>query len=117
MRQPSSIAVKDLHFVGAQDGRPERLLKCELAAFFGSASSVTRAYLARAIYAGKQDVSVVLCLCAQGSDQAEIVDNVHKVFSLMFNGAEHLDIVFVTNEQEAQLKTRCAPFFANDKCV
>jgi len=109
-KQTEEFQVGELRFLGEQDGPPERELKCRLAQFFQSDESVTAAYLARVAYRG-ESYAVALCLRSQlGADRA-LAEKVAKIFASMFGGHEHLDIIFLSETQQAELAIVCKPFF------
>ena len=95
------------HFVGEQDGEPERLLKNALVAELCALPEVKRAYLAQVEYA--DGVHVALCLAAP--ENGLLVERLSSVFARIFSRAEHLDIMFVRPNQEAELERVCPPFY------
>jgi SseB protein C-terminal domain len=99
-----------IHFVGCQDGRPERDLKSGLCLLFAKELAVQRAYLVRVRYGDENVVNVALALVAAPASQ-ELVDAVQKVFHSMFGIGQYLDIFFASPTQEAEISTECRPFF------
>ena len=95
-----------VHFIGEQDGDPERLLKEALINEFGGAAEISRAYLARVEYA--DGVHVALCLAAP--EDPAVVARVGTVFGGLFGRHEHLDVLFLDPDQEATLRRVCTPF-------
>ena len=93
-------------FVGEQDGEPERLLKEALVTEFRNAARLKRAYLARVEYA--DGVHVALCLAAP--EDPALVERIGVRFAGIFGRNEHLDILFLSPGQEAELQGVCAPF-------
>ena len=104
------LRVPGIRFVGEQDGLPERLLKDRLAELFRQHKGINTAYLARADL-GNGLISVVLGLRA-GRPDKQVVEKVRSIFASIFAGREHLDILFLSDAQEAQLMQVCSPFFA-----
>lgn len=105
--------VPEIHFLGEQDGSPERMLKEQLSMAFVFHRKLVRAYLAQIRYA--DEVGVALCLsCVDGSSQ-KLVEVVGRIFRSIFSGREHLDIVFVGESQEITLQKVCRPFYS--RCV
>jgi len=109
-KDPEEFQVPQVRFLGEQDGPPERELKSRLAQFFQSDQSVTTAYLARVVYAG-ESFAIALCLRAQLGPDRGFAEKVGKIFASMFGGHEHLDIIFLSKMQEAELAIVCKPFF------
>ncbi len=99
-------------FLGEQDGMPEAELKARLIVVFGRRRTVASAYLARVEYPGQPSVAVALCLRTQPGLEQNLVAEVSEVFSKLFSQREHLDVLFLTDEMEAELKVHCHPFFS-----
>jgi len=102
--------VPTVRFVGEQGGPPERLLKDRLCELFRQDKAITAAYLARADI-GNGSISVVLGLRATGSPDKRVIEKVGSVFASIFAGKEHLDILFLSEAQEAELTQVCRSFF------
>lgn len=112
---PDLVARREptIHFLGEQDGQPERQLKSALSALFASGDAVQRAYLARVRYGDEQAANVALALVAAPASP-ELVDAVQKVFHSMFGIGQHLDIFFASPRQEAEISLTCRAFFGDD---
>ena len=110
-RRPESFRCQRVKFAGEQDGRPERELKAQLAQLFSAAQNVSRAYLARVEvdYKGSPAQSVALCLRAEADER--LVQKVGEIFASMFGKDVHMDIMFVSELQKAELAKCCQPFF------
>ena len=112
-------------FVGEQSGPAEDQFKTALASRFAGDPRIRRAYLARAEYprSGPQrttdenrgpagaaaPVEVVLCLIAP--EDLTIVGVVGEEFRKMFAGSQHMDTLFLSEEQERELAKVARPFF------
>jgi hypothetical protein len=110
-RDPRLRQERRIEFLGEQDGVGERELKASLQATFRHHPEVLRAYLARIGFSPAAEPSVALCLACKDADRSRIMDDVGQVFGLLFSSENHLDIVFLNEEQEDDLKRVCAPFF------
>jgi len=110
-RPPEQVEVTKLQFVGEQDGVPERELKAKLSELFRRCCSVRRAYLAQVSY-GEGITEVALCLRADFDSRGDTVERVAGIFSDIFGSHEHLDILFLNQEQEAALSDCCRTFFS-----
>lgn len=110
-RPPDEFRAQSIEFLGEQDGAPERELKGRLTRVFEHRADVSRAYLARVQYGSTVDCSVVLALAADARQAKDLVGEVGGVFAATFNSSEHLDIVFLSEEQEVLLAQVCDPFF------
>jgi hypothetical protein len=101
----------DITFVGEQDGPPERRLKEALAVLLRLNATVTRAYLARVLYAGRTG-GVMLGLLTDDEEECEkLAAQVGNAFAALFNTSAHLDIVFLSDEQDAEIRKACPPFY------
>jgi hypothetical protein len=110
-RKPEEIRVQEIQFLGEQDGPPEQLLKNGLVESFQIDENVQRAYLARVSFGEGSHASVVLGLRTRSGPEKRLVETVGSIFASIFGGREHLDIMFLTDTQEAQLSLVCKPFF------
>jgi hypothetical protein len=109
-RSPRELVSRDVRFAGEQDGEPERRLKAQFAELFGRRADIRRAYLARVT--NDSEAGVALCLAAASDDpDTAILREVGAIFADIFNGKEYLDVVFVDDEREAELKRVCASFY------
>lgn len=114
-KKSEEIRAHEIRFLGEQDGPSERLLKDKLADFFRRDRSVTKAYLARVEFGEGKEASVVLALRTQFGPDKGMVEKVGAIFASVFNAKEHLDIMFLTDTQEAELTKACQPFFNQDE--
>lgn len=99
-----------IDFLGEQDGPAERELKASLSPIFSQCPVVRAAYLARVEYA-EGPPAVALCLAARAPDP-EIVRRVGDAFAALFARAVPLDILFLSPEQEPEIRRVCAAFYA-----
>ena len=99
-------------FLGEQGGEPEQALKTKLIELFAQKALVSRAYLARVSYSGNREVVVALCLPDATRAQATVVRDAAAVFAELFSVDQHLDVVFVSAEDERRLTRVCNPFFS-----
>lgn len=105
------VHAPQLHFLGEQDGPSERELKSRLVTFFEHEQNIKSAYLVRVAYGDQSPVVVALCLRAQSGSDRGVAENAGKIFASMFGGHEHLDIIFLSDAQEAETAKVCQPFF------
>jgi hypothetical protein len=106
-KHPRKIKVPQLRFLGEQDGPAERELKSRLAEIFDQ--GISAAYLARVAY-GEKSFAVALCLRSYLGPDRGLIKTVAKIFASMFGSHEHLDIIFLSEAQEAELAMVCNPF-------
>jgi len=100
-----------VRFVGEQDGPPERELKSRLKHYFQPLKAVERAYLAHVAYADCNELAVALCLRTRRTARDVIVRGIASLFADIFGRDQHLDIIFLDRQQEAELEPICAQFF------
>ena len=113
-----------VQFVGEQDGPPERELKERLATSLRP-MGVQKAYLAVVSYAERKgpqnaagdgaapELNVALCLALSdaAAEKSEIVQRASHDFAAMFGPTQHMDIIFLTDQQDVALKKVCQPFY------
>jgi SseB protein C-terminal domain len=109
--QSRDLRVQRVHFVGEQDGRPERELKGRLAEVLRGQSKVLRAYLARVAHGDRSPVVVALCIRTRSNPDAALLERLSEVFASMFSRNQHLDILFLDDVHEATLASCCKPFY------
>ena len=114
-RKPEEFRVTEIRFLGEQDGPPERLLKDQFVQFFRSDPHVVRAYLARIDFGEGTRASVALGLRAEAGSESRIGERIGAIFASIFRSEEHLDHIFLTDDQELQLSNVCNPFYATGK--
>ena len=107
------LQVQTIRFIGEQDGPIEKILKSKLTDLFRGDEIITKAYLAKVNYGDGAGDSVVLGLRAESGPDEDIVKKVIAIFSSIFNSKDHLDIVFLSKSQEAELVKVCASFYEN----
>ena len=100
--------IRGIRFVREQDGIPEQDFKDAIIPVL--AVSVRRAYLACVEYTNSTTTAVALCIRSTTPEEA-LVRKIGVVFSSMFGTNQHLDIVFLSDEQERCLECVCCPFF------
>ena len=105
------VQVPKIRFFGEQDGAPESELKNRLVGFFQRDQSVVKAYLAQVAYSEQSPMAVALCLRSQFGSDRGVAEKIGKLFASMFSGHEHLDIIFLDEQQESELAKVCSPFF------
>ena len=107
-----------VRFLGEHDAPPERELKVALSGEFAHTPGVRSAYLARVAYgaaeeAGPADASpeVALCIRSSAPEDAAFTGRVGRVYG---GRRAHLDVLFLSDEQEVELSAVCAPFYRAD---
>jgi hypothetical protein len=106
-----SLSTEDITFLGEQDGPAERRLKEALAVLLGLGATVTRAYLARVAYDDKTCGVMLGLLTDDGRDCEKLAGQIGKTVAALFNTRADLDIVFLNNERDAEIRKACRPFY------
>lgn len=110
-KKSGQLRVREIRFVGEQDGPPERILKEKFIEFFRRDGSISRAFLARVDFGEGTNAGVALALRSEFGPDKLMVEQVTAIFGHVFNTGEHLDIIFLTTDQEAQVASACPAFF------
>ena len=100
-------------FIGEQDGPSERELKAAFVEFFRRDSNVHAAYLVRVAYGKEDPVNVVLCLRTQFGTDPGLAEKIGRIFASMFGAHEHLDLLFLNDEQENAARKVASPFYVS----
>jgi len=112
-----SFASGGTRFVAEQIGAPENEFKGEIVGLFRDRNRLLRAYLAQVEYGKKKDFSVALCIASESGEDEKLANDIAFVFRRMFGSHEHLDILFITDSQETQLRKVCCPFFSSRRAL
>lgn len=108
--RPVELSSGALEFLGPQGGAAEFEFQRLLTKLLASHPSVRRAYLARVRYEPGGPEHVALCLTGELSEA--VLDEVQKVFWAQFSTDQHMDILFVTPDEEQRLALAGEPFYA-----
>lgn len=106
-----------MKFISEQDGEPELRFKNEVASFLRQLEEPVSAYLCRVSYPQDDGVDlyhVALCLSTNTDIKEEMVKGASKIFHTMLGAREHLDIMFVDEAKEIELKKVCNYFASID---
>ena len=111
-RQPLEFHRSHVRFLAEQDGPIEQEFKRRLTDLFDDCQTVKKAYLAVVDYGTPSTFTVALCIrsVVPGPDKS-LVNSISSVFASIFSSAEHLDILFLDDEQEIKLGRVCQEFY------
>jgi hypothetical protein len=101
----------DVIFITQQKGEIEKKFTSRVNTLFTNINANLTAYLCRVHYGDPKQVSVAVCLASPLGEQVEIVEGVAKIFRDMFGPHEHLDIMFIGEEQHRLISNVCNPFY------
>jgi len=92
---------------------PENEFKEKAVGLFLDRSRPLRAYLAQVKYGEEANPNVALCMDSEHGEDDGLVDDIASLFCRMFGPNEHLDVLFLTESQEIQIRKVCCPFFSS----
>lgn len=108
-------ANNNAYFVCEQDGEVEREFKKSLLPLLREYDKPIRAYLVQVEYSKRNlEFNVALCFMSEGREDACLMHESAKIFKSMFGTKEHLDIIFLSQEQEQAIRKISCPFFVGD---
>ena len=99
-----------LQFLGEQVGPIETRLKDALAALLRGNRNVAAAFLARVLYDGHRP-GVVLALATDSAEDEQLAAQIGRIFASLFDASAHLDVIFLSDEQETDIRTVCPAFY------
>lgn len=111
LRSPRIVHAPQLRFLSERDGLPEQVLKEKLRELFACDQRIWKAYLATVDYGHETSSGVVLCLRTVMGPDSALVTQVVDVFAALFRTDEHLDVLFLDDEQERHIERGCKPFY------
>lgn len=108
-----TLTVPKVQFLCEQSGPIETTLKEQLSKIFSSGGLIRRAYLVRVAYEERGPTSVALALrTSTDRDEPGFVGRVGATFASIFGSHEHLDILFVREDQEKAVGAVCSAFYS-----
>lgn len=108
-----SFVDRKIRFLVEQIGISEGKFKEELVRLFQSQHESLRAYLAQVEYDQTKDLNVALCISWEYGEDENLADDIAAIFRRVFGSHEHLDILFLKDSQEIELRKVCCPFFTS----
>jgi hypothetical protein len=88
------------------------LLKRDLILEFVTRPDIQRAYLAKVGFQPQNETAVALCVVSTRPEDRSLVMRVGEIFRRRFAREVALEILFLTNEQEADIARVCSPFYS-----
>ena len=107
--EPAVRVEATLRFLCEQRGESEDGFKAAIHPLLAAQSVVKRAYLARVDYGRPSGYEVVLAIA--GPEDQKLVTDLSSAFAKQFSRNQHLDIIFLTDTSEAELRKVCPPFY------
>lgn len=109
------LRVPKISFVCEQDGDVECNFKNKIIPLLNERDYVQSAYLARVTYGDSNKLNVALCVRMEQKEDESLRRAIVDIFSAMFNRKEHLDMIFLRDEQENELRNVCSSFYEKNK--
>lgn len=110
-RQPNKFRRSQVRFICEQDGAIEHEFKQRLTDLFRDRKTVARAYLAAVDYGTPTTFTAALCLRTFPNPDTSLVQSIGTILASIFSSDEHLDILFLDDEQEKRLNRVCRAFY------
>ena len=109
-----TFRLPQVRFLCEQKGPTESALTAKLSQGFASSGLVLRAYLVRVSYGNDPAaMNVVLAMRTKsGGEEPGLLPGINTAFASIFGSHEHLDILFVREDQERDVRAVCAPFYS-----
>jgi hypothetical protein len=103
----------NIHFLAEQIGVSENEFKEELVRLINSQQMSVRIYLVRVEYDKKNDFNIAVCIFMEGHEDENLAKDIASIFRRFFGSHEHLDILFLNDRQETELRKVCCPFYSS----
>jgi hypothetical protein len=110
-RPAETIKPPRIEFIGEQAGPVEDDLKVKFRLVFAELPDILSAYLARLSYGEPASYSVGLCIRSGVGVDHPLQKRLGQIFTDTFSRDQHLDILFIRDDQEEELKRVCRPFY------
>jgi hypothetical protein len=113
-KPPQAHTVPKVRFLCEQKGPSETILTTKLSQAFATAELVERAYLVRVSAASDPAaMNVVLAIRTKsGAEERGLLPVVSGTFASIFGPHEHLDLLFVREDQEGAIRDVCPAFYS-----
>jgi len=116
-RPPETFTPPKIRFVGEQSGPVEDKLKMKFCEVLTQSQTVQSAYLARLSYGESPEYSVGLCIRSTVGIDQTLQKRLGQVFTETFRSDEHLDILFIRDEQDQELRKVCKAFYERPNSI
>lgn len=103
-----------INFLIEKNGKSETEFKKKVSELLSQYSRKVRAYLALVSYGSEIDHNVALCIFSEESIDESILKQIFSIFENMFSLKEHLDVIFLTKDEEHELRQISFPFFVSE---
>ena len=111
-RRAVSRREAQVNFLGEQSGLVEDTFKRDLILEFATRPDIRRAYLARVSFQSDAEPAVALCILSKRPDDQSVVTRVGDIARRRFANDAVIDVLFITEEQDADVRRVCRPFYS-----
>lgn len=98
-------------FIGEQVDSGEQRLKEAISVLLDLSATVARAYLVRASADGNAGGVMLGLVTHDKLESGKLALQMDRAFGALFNTDKHLDVVFLDDEGDAQIRKTCPPFY------
>jgi hypothetical protein len=109
-RRTEQFQAQEIQFLTEKKGRFEDEVKSALLPLLQSRPELRQAFLVAVAY-NSSEQSVALCLESSGSNRKALVEDIRGVFSRVAGTNAHMDIIFLTAEQQGNVLRVAKPFY------
>lgn len=110
----NEVYENQIKFIGEQDGNIEREFKTKLNNLFVQSRNTMRAYLVKVKYTGRKELNVALCIKSNNEGSTSILNECEHIFQSLFSSGQHLDMIYITDTEEQEIRQLCCPFYTSD---
>jgi len=105
-----SSSTSQITFIGEQDGAHERL-KEAISVLLDLNAGVARAYLVRTRGNGTTPGVMLGLVTHDRRENGALALQMDRVYGALFNTSAHLDVIFLDDAGDANIRRTCAPFY------
>ena len=108
------IPRRSIYFLGEKDGESEREIKNIWTKLLAKLDGVNEAYLPVISLNESREASPALCLYPYPKSEKEkkiVLHTLGEAFVKIFHGSQHLDMLFLSEEERKSCLKKCRPFY------
>ena len=106
-----SSSTSQIIFIGEQDGADERRLKEAISVLLDLNASVARAYLVLTKGEGTAPSVMLGLVTHDRRESGALALQMDRVFGALLKTETHLDVIFLDDDGDEQIRRTCAPFY------
>jgi len=110
--QEGSVTFSTVRFYWGDFGPREDGFKAQLRTYFSESSEIKKAYLAKMGEGDEPPKETALCLIARShAERTKLLRAIGQIYAQIYAAEESMDIVLLTEKQDAQVAQACLPFY------